>query len=501
MSVDGWKSQLESIEAVRFEDILASVDPLNMTDGQLVKLLDIKHELYEREKQYGILYYVPQEYQKKFHKCKRRVRFIFGANQTGKTESTVAEGISYSLGIDPVTKKRDPDIPVPNKGRIVGTDLDKGIGEVIQPKYQKLLPMSEVEKITRYPGGQWKKITYKNGSTTEFLSYEQDTKLFEGWTGHWVQFDEPPPQDKYVACLRGLIRYQGIVFGAMTPLDQPWIYDEIFLKAGMQADQPAVFCFSIYDNKYLEREAIETFIKSIPREEVEARVYGRFKHLTGLVFKQFSPEHRCESFEIPKDWTTYCAMDYHQRVPCAIVWVAVDPKGMAYVYDELWVDGTTKNIAEQIMAKEKGTGLRPVARWIDTLSATPDRTTGRSPQRDLAREGQAANYPLNFRGAEKTWVNGKNAVASYLEMKDGVPGILFFEDKVPRTINSFMHYMWDSTTATGRERAAKGDVHFVDALRYVLVAYPRYVDKERTLESMVDKRYAYSPMSGYHYGG
>jgi phage terminase large subunit-like protein len=479
------KSIIHELKAVKWEDIekeLGIKDYSSLTEEELKKFVEIKTECERREKEYGILYYEPQQYRKDgsetyqqaFHKDDRKIRLILGGNQTGKTEAAVAEGIWIALGIHPWKK-----IPIPNKGRVIASDLDKGIGEVIGAKYEKMMPKKEIRRIVKYSGGQMKKIFLHNGSTIEFLSYEQDTKSFEGWVGNWAQWDEPPPKDKYIATLRGLMRYKGIMWLAMTPLNEPWIYDDLYLRATQDSKDLGVYNWDIRDNKYLTIEEIEEFEKNLSDDEKEARLHGKFRHLSGLIYKQFDQVHRIKSFEIPKDWTRYCAMDYHPRVPCAILWCAVDPNGIVYFYDEFWIDKTIKTISEGIVAKETEQKVVPKGRVIDSLSATPDRITGSSPQREFLKCGKELNHSLTFRSSDKHWILGKNTVDEYLKVINGKPGVYFFEDKVPRTINSMTHYQWDEYAGTRndgavKEKPAKKYAHFADCVRYLLVMRPSY---------------------------
>ena len=501
-----YSKPIGNIKLFSYEELLEDVEKefgsLEKADGEtLIKLAEIKAECEDLKDRFGILHYAPQEYQEAFHKCLDKVRFIFGGNQTGKTECSCADGIMISLGIHPHIK-----IPVPNRGRVIATDISKGIGEVIGVKYNKLIPMEMVEKIVKYPGHEYKKIFYKNGSTVEFLSYEQDVKVFEGWTGHWAQFDEPPPRPIYVATYRGLMRYEGIMWGAMTPLDEPWIYDEIFLKASKDPNTPSVFIFDIYQNKYLPLEQIKKFEENIPEDEKEARLHGQFKHLKGLIYKSFGMEHRIPSFEIPKDWTRYCAMDYHPRTPCSMLWVAIDPHGTAYVYDELWIDKTLSGLVEAIIVKETEHGVLPARRKIDNLSSTPERGTGRSSVNQIWHLSKELGCPLVFRGSNKNWVLGKHSVDKYLQVKNGVPGIYFFEDKVPKCIKAMQHYQWDEYAGVKSEKRGKKETpaaqyaHFPDTLRYILVDNPKYRRKIPLEFRDLEENHG-NEVTGYNYGG
>lgn len=388
-------------------------------------------------------------------------------HNSGKSICSTAEGIKLSLGIHPYRKIR-----IPNKGRVVANDIKKGLGEVICSLYNQFLPMSEVKRIKKYPGGEISKVEYRNGSAVDFLTYEQDTKAFEGWTGDWAQWDEPMPRDKYIATLRGLMRWKGITWGAMTPLSEPWIYDEIYTCAGPGMDRPDIFNFDITDNPTLSPEEVADFASKLTEDEKEARLHGRFKHLSGLVFKELRPDiHFVEPFDIPKDWTRYCAMDYHSRMPCAMVWIAVDPRGTCYAYDELWIDKTVKEICEVIKVKEGKDIIR--ARFIDSISATPDRITGTSPQREFAR------HSLHFRSSTKNWILGLNACREYLKLdKEGHPGIYFMRQRTDVCIKSMERYQWDeySNNREGeKEQAKKKFAHFPDAVRYILVMRPTYL--------------------------
>lgn len=464
---------LENIEAVTYEEFIKenNIVPEVLSMAQLQKLLQYKYELEDRQKNYGILYYKPQEYQTKFHNSFKKIRLVLGGNQTGKTECGGAEDINVALGLGNTIEKMG--CRPPYKMRVCGNDLDKGIGEILMPKFEKLIPTNCIKKISKYSGGQWKKITFTNYTTLEFMSYEQETKMYEGWTGHYTHFDEPPPHDKYVATIRGLMRFKGKCLITATPLNEPWMYDEIYIP-GRNGDKDIdVFEFSLFDNKYLSDEERAFFISQIPKDEKEARVYGRFKHLSGLVYKEFSQEKHCiASFKIPTEWVRICAMDYHPQKKCVILWIAIDPYDRAYVYDELETDGTIKDIAERIAAKEEEEGGIIDYRFIDSISATRDRITGKTPQREFAAEGNRLKHPILFRASTKNFVMGVNAVKEYFKSDK----LFFFADKVKLLINSMTRYTWAkaNTAESLKERPAKVYDDFPDTLRYGIVLKIKY---------------------------
>jgi len=225
---------ITDIQAVRFEDIISGIGDISLLgDDELARLCEVKEELEARERDYGILYYKAFPHQELFHKSQKKVRMIGGGNQSGKSLCSTVEGMQLSLGIHPYRK-----MSIPNKGRVVANDIKKGLGEIISTLYSKFLPMSEVKRIKKYPGGEISKVEYRNGSQVDFLTYEQDTKAFEGWTGNWVQWDEPMPREKYIASLRGLIRYKGITWMAMTPLKSRGYMTRYTRKPGLVLTGP-----------------------------------------------------------------------------------------------------------------------------------------------------------------------------------------------------------------------------------------------------------------------
>jgi hypothetical protein len=139
-----------------------------------------------------------------------------------------------------------------------------------------------------------------NGSTWRILSHKQDDEQYEGWSMHLVLWNEPMPRQKYVGAMRGSMEFNAPHLMAFTPIAEPWIYDGIYLKSHVvnsqrEFDEIAIkkpghvaIEGSTYDNPFLPREAIERFVETIPSGQEETRLFGKFTHLSGLIYKQFS---------------------------------------------------------------------------------------------------------------------------------------------------------------------------------------------------------------------
>jgi phage terminase large subunit-like protein len=365
-------------------------------------------------------------------------------------------------------------------GRIVGKDFSKAIGEVIIPFLEENLDESLIAKNgkKRNPQGIPIKWILKNGSVFDILSYEMDSESFEGWRGHVAWFDEPPPRDKYIATLRGLVDYRGRHWLTLTPLTQPWIYDEIFLKT----DNKVIFTevIDMDDNPYLTAEAKKEFADKLTNEEKEARLHGRFLHLTGLIYKEFDQSiHICEPPHVRENWSKYFCIDPHVRTPTACLWLAVDPQGNHWVYDELWLENMDlEQIAHMIHAQE-GT-LPPLLRFIDPAMDKDDMLAGGfNTRKELAKYGifcQRANTDTDL---------GKQRIRQALKPKYSA----ILKTEVPQlrisrfckeTIHEFQHYIYSERKHNkeefeDRNTPRKKDDHFMDCLRYIYNYGPTFV--------------------------
>jgi phage terminase large subunit-like protein len=421
------------------------------------------------------------EKQVKFHSSESPTRAIFGGNRSGKTTCGGLEFLFHVTRLYPDWYPKDKRFKLPIKGRIIAKDFMKGVGEVISPFLEEWLDPTLIERTQRNPMGIRIKYWLKNGSVFDILTHEQSTEQFEGWKGHVAWFDEPPPRDKYVATRRGLVDFNGRNWLTLTPLTQPWIYDEIYTKS----DGKSIFVVTtdIRDNTHLGEAAIAEFEKSLTEEEKEARIHGRFMHLTGLIYKEFNPElHICEPPIVKKDWSRYMAVDPHERTPTAVLWVAVDPADRHWIYDELWLkDMDIEQIAYAIQAQEGD--LRADVRLIDPHADKDNVAAGGfNFRKELMRHGvycQRANSDTMLGKARIRQMLTPRYSSVY---KTNVPTLRVSRD-CKQTIYEFQHYIWDEYKRNkedyhAKETPKKKDDHLMDCLRYIYNFGPRHIVRE-----------------------
>lgn len=192
---------------------------------------------------------------------------------------------------------------------------------------------------------------WKNGSITHLMSTEQDDMVFEGSTIDFAWFDEPPRRSIYIATKRGLMVRGGVMWITATPLDEPWLYDELYLPGLSGVDKDIeVFEGTIFENLSLPRDEIERFKRTLTEDEIETRLYGKFRHLSGRVFKEYRPErHFIPSFDIPRHWPVWCGIDPHRNKENAVVWIAVSPDNKKYVCNEIYHKCTINELADYII--------------------------------------------------------------------------------------------------------------------------------------------------------
>lgn len=460
-------------------------------DDQDLYLYLLKERNKELKRQKLILY-LPNPKQETFHRSNAHVRAVFGGNRSGKTTCGCVEFLWHLTGMYPDWYPKEKRYNRAVKGRIFCEDFQKAGMRVIVPAIEEWLDMDMVAKKTHNPMGFPIFWQLKNGSAFEILTYEQKTAQYEGWKGDIAWFDEPPSREKYIATLRGLVDASGFCWLTLTPLSQPWLYDELVTNRN---DDIFTITMDIRDNLirevdgikfgHLSEEAIERFEESLNPEEKEARIHGKFLHLTGLVYKAFNPTIHVNDVDMKKTWTRYMAIDPHPRTPTACLWLAVDEHLNFWVYDELFLDGMDiKEIANAIKAQEGS--LAADVRFIDPAMDKENPIVGNfNIRKELMKHGI---YTIR---ANNDWEYGKDCVDRAIQPKwnamlgEEVPQ-LHIDSGCKRLLYEFTHYVWEykqrGPEQAQRQKPIKKDDHMMDCLRYILAGNPTFMNRDRDAE-------------------
>ncbi len=419
--------------------------------------------------------------QVKFHKCKKRNRWVFGGNRSGKTECGAVEVIYMARGIHPYRK---------NKKSVFGwvVSLSQQVQrDVAQDKILKYLNPDWIIDITMLSGkkdspssGVIDQIKIKNAlggvSVIGFKSCDQGREKFQGSSLDFVWFDEEPPKDIYDECRMRVLDKRGDIFGTMTPLKGlTFIYDEIYLNSKNSSEVWYEF-IEWADNPYLSKKEIKELTKSLSERELESRRFGRFFTDTGPVYTEFDENaHVIEPFEIPFDWQDLISIDPGLKNPLSCHFYAVDYDGNIYVVAEHYEAGLDveshskkiKEIAKQIGWRKDFSGrIRGI---IDSAANQKTLAYSKSVSELFIENGISVSTNVN-----KDLFTGINRVKSYFKNNK----IFIFKTCV-NMIREIKGYTWGNN-----DLPIKRNDHSLDELRYYIMTRPYNEKPSPTLNAV-----------------
>jgi len=491
----------------------------------------------------------------------RRLLFEAG-NKVGKTEWGIAEDIAHAIGYRIWLEKDDPDykidIKVPNMGLIGCETMMHSVPEKIEPTLRRLIPKHCNPVFKLNPQGVVKTITIQNGfegekcgSVIHVRSYDQRPDTFEGIDFDWIHWDEPPPKDILQAAERGKIVTNAPSWFTMTPLKEPYIYDEFSLKSysnGGEDDEIGVVRGSIWDNcrdyckpcdliitenenerkiakcpkckgvmGFIPYAGIIEYLKTLDPDERESREFGIWHHLSGLVYKELSREkHIYEDFPIPGNWMKIEAIDPHDARPVHWLFGAVSPEEIEiygqkrhriYFYDFALLKGDLDDIVRNVKAKRALHGYEtPAFVVMDAKFGEKTQMEEKSWHSELEKRGiRRIRLSQSSPGDVEL---GHKIVKEYLKEQYSTllgaskPGIMFAK-KGCTGDNSPFRAMTNYQYKEGHDKPEEEFKDWCDCVRYIGLEQPIYkapegerkvIDmlKERNERSMTSRRLNYA---------
>lgn len=428
--------------------------------------------------------YSPHAKQSAFHKSNAPNRLYIGGNRSGKSYAAVAEDCWWLTGTHPYIETPEP----PIRGRVVTVDFTYGLEQIILPLFKSLMPPRYLKN------GSWedsysklyRTLTLTNGSTVEFMSYEQDTEKFAGTSRHFVHYDEEPPLHIFNECNARLVDTNGSWWISMTPVEGlTWTFEKIYEKA---KTTPNIFVVEadMLDNPYITPEAAEAYLSGLDEDERKAREHGTYVQLGGLVYKTFNEEkHVIEPQIPPKEWRWYCSLDHGYNNPTAVLWHAVSPDNQIITFAEIYErEQTLDQIAAAIHKKELSFGKAADYRVADPAIAQRSAHNGTSIQTEYAMRG------LYFALANNDVETGVIKVQTYLRInpKTNKP----FR-QITSNCSNFIHEMkrlrWKTFASkkmqfenNPQEKIQKKDDHACDSDRYFHTFLPDLTPQDLGVE-------------------
>lgn len=468
-------------------------------------LLNLSEGLTHAARNPNIKHYKPHTKQEIFHKSTKKKKLYIGGNRSGKTTGGVTEDIWRASCTHPY--RPDLNSLGPNRGRVIAVDFTNGVEKIIFPQFKQWLYPSIMK------GGSWetaydktlRTLTFSNGSTIEFMSYDQDLDKFAGTSRHWIHFDEEPPKSIYIENMARLIDTHGDFWITMTPVEgMTWVYDDLYEPNEGQEDPPVeIILISMEENPHLSQQAIQEFINSIDEDERTARIKGQFVTVGGRIYKNFDPtigglhvlsDPVEDVREFARQKLLICSLDHGLNNPTAVLWITVDAEGWVTVVHEHYKKEWTIDLhAAEIRRINRLFGREP-----DLYVADPS-IKNRNPVTGTSIHEEYIKYGIPFTFGNNDVEAGLIRVRRYLnptikpsgEHPFGAKPRLVISPKCSNLIWEMKRYRWKIYAQKKlREENApyelphKKDDHACDSLRYAIMTQP---DLRADMDSFKDQ--------------
>lgn len=462
-----------------------------LPESQQAEALAILTEYEKALKHNPLLGYQPHPKQVSFHESREPLKAFLGGNRSGKTTAGILDDLIQCVdeGVLPDHLLRYKKWQPPFYCRIIVPDFTSTLEGVIFQKLREWSPKSQLvgDRFDKAYEKSTRKLSFKNGSTIDFLTFEQDLDKFGGAAKHRIHYDEEPPKDIRRESMMRLIDYGGDELFTMTPLHgMSWMYDEIWepWTKGKLSESTLVLV-DMDDNPYLDSRTKTRALAGLTKEEKEARKSGKFVHFAGMIYDEFSRNFHVipEVSEVPPVAKIFKGIDPGMRHMAALLWAYLTPEDVLVVFDELALQG--HNIAQVCEAAklvdqkwgqhaESGAIIPVQAEWnvIDPAARNVMHNTGRSDQMEYTKNGIVTILGQNSKTA------GISAVKQRLQTRR-----LLITANCQQTIDQFRKYRWKTQTRSEddpKEEPVKKDDHLLDALRYIVMSMPQppSVDEE-----------------------
>lgn len=250
----------------------------------------------------------------------------------------------------------------------------------------------------------------------------------------------------------------------------------------------------VFENKYIMEHDPNyvRVLENLPEDRKQAMLYGNWDIFDGQFFPEFDRKlHVIEPFEIPVHWNRYIALDYGLDM-FAVLFIAVDTKGKAYIYNEIHKSDLIVSEARQVlksyMRKEN----------FKDIYAPPDlwnrnRDTGKSTMEMFAEGGIVFSKASNNREAGwlavKEWLKKKKSRHEQTGEEIDDTNLYIFNNckNLIRCLPQLQH---DDKNPNDVATEPHEITHITDALRYFCVSRTNptkeIIDKEKGFDDFFE---------------
>jgi phage terminase large subunit len=252
---------------------------------------------------------------------------------------------------------------------------------------------------------------------------------------------------------------------------------------------------NVYENKYLMEHDPNyvRVLENLPEDRKQAMLYGNWDIFDGQFFPEFDRNiHVIEPFDIPDSWNKYIALDYGLDM-FAVIFVAIDTKGKAYVYNEIHKSDLIVSEARQILKsymrnKEYKEIYAPPDLW------NRNRDTGKSTMEMFLEGGISFSKASNNREAGwlavKEWIKKKKTRHEQTGEEITTTDLYIFNNckNLIRCLPQLQH---DEKNPNDVATEPHEITHITDALRYFCVSRTspskEIIDRQKTFYDMLEE--------------
>lgn len=256
--------------------------------------------------------------------------------------------------------------------------------------------------------------SFLNGSTIEFghCDSENDVRKYQSAEYDVIRFDELTHFTEFqftylLSRIRGTNGYPKMIKSSTNPggPGHGWVkkrYIDIAphgkLYTDAQGNTRIFIPARVQDNRFL-MEKDPGYLKRLMQLDdstKKALLYGRWDIFEGQFFPEFDPDtHVVKPFPVPKSWRRYLSVDYGLDMLAAL-WIAVDERGHAFVYREVYEPGhIISSAAERLKSAQQGEKIFQCLAPADLFSRRQE--TGRSVIDIFAEHGLYFDMSPNLR--------------------------------------------------------------------------------------------------------
>ena len=164
------------------------------------------------------------------------------------------------------------------------------------------------------------------------------------------------------AVQRRLSLYQGRVLGTTTLYNLGWLKQEIYEPWRAGDPDIDVIQFASVMNPSFPQAEFERAKRTLPEWKFRMFYLGEFTRPAGLIYGDFTEQHKVKDFTIPAEWPRYVGVDFG-AVNTAKVWIAHDVEKAAYYVYRVTHDGDKTTRQHALDTLQQSRGERIVTAW------------------------------------------------------------------------------------------------------------------------------------------